>query len=278
MGFLQDLWTRAVDLSQELFWVSLFALAVGLVVKRRQAVEDGIRSWREVRLNLIYQAIDLVAIIPLAILLVEGLSGAIRDNGLALFSAESYADWPAWAILLVCLMVSDLTGYWRHRLLHTSVLWPVHAIHHSDTEMTFTTLMRFHPINRMVTVGLNAVVLALIGIPTGAIALNSLIRHYYGFYVHAHLPWSYGPLKRIFVSPVMHRWHHVREVEGSGANFATIFAFYDVIFGTFYMPPRPVPELGVTDRGFPDNWLGQQLFPFRVWLGLIPEEEEPRPR
>ncbi|MEM8699027.1 MAG: hypothetical protein AAGF44_07620, partial [Pseudomonadota bacterium] len=78
--------------------------------------------------------------------------------------------------------------------------------------------------------------------------------------------------------PVMHRWHHVREVEGSGANFATIFAFYDWIFGTHYMPSRPVPDLGVDDRGFPDSWLGQQIFPFRVWLGLIPPEEEPRPR
>lgn len=278
MAFLQDIWDRAVALSAELFWVSLVALAIALLVKRGQAVEDGLRSWREIRLNLIYQAVDLVAIIPLAVLLVEAISTGVQTLGIALVGSEVYAEWPGWLVLLLCLLISDFTGYWRHRLLHTSVLWPVHAIHHSDREMTFTTLMRFHPINRMVTVGLNALVLAIMGMPTGAIALNSLIRHYYGYYVHAHLPWSYGPLKRIFVSPVMHRWHHVREVEGSGANFATIFAFYDWVFGTHYMPNRPVPDLGVDDRGFPDSWLGQQIFPFRVWLGLIPPEEEPRPR
>ncbi len=73
----------------------------------------------------------------------------------------------------------------------------------------------------------------------------------------------------IFVSPIMHRWHHVREVEGSGSNFATVFALYDLAFRSFYMPPRAVPALGITEPRFPGTWLGQILYPFRVWAGRM---------
>jgi hypothetical protein len=32
-----------------------------------------------------------------------------------------------------------------------SMFWPCHAVHHSDTEMTWLTLERFHPFNRLIT-------------------------------------------------------------------------------------------------------------------------------
>jgi sterol desaturase/sphingolipid hydroxylase (fatty acid hydroxylase superfamily) len=48
----------------------------------------------------------------------------------------------------------------------------------------------------------------LLGFPSYAIIANNLVRHYYGYYVHADLPWTHGKLGKIFVSPAMHRWHH----------------------------------------------------------------------
>ena len=70
------------------------------------------------------------------------------------------------------------------------------------------------------------------------------------------------------VSPAMHRWHHARDVEGSGSNFATVFSVFDQWFGTYYVPgPCNVP-LGVNDdmgRGT----TGQLLYPFVEWGGRI---------
>jgi len=227
------------------------------------------RSWGEARLNLFYYFLDAILIAPIAALIIAGINYVIVEENLSLFAPEAYDSLSVLATLLLCVFVSDLVGYWRHRMLHTGVLWPIHAIHHSDTEMTWTTLARFHPLNRFVTTALNAVVLSFLGVPPGIIALNGIFRHYYGYYIHADFPWTYGPLRYVFVSPVMHRWHHVREVEGSGSNFTTVFALIDVVFGTFYMPRRDVPALGISEYKFPDTWLGQTLYPFKVWAGRL---------
>ncbi|MDH3668772.1 MAG: sterol desaturase family protein [Paracoccaceae bacterium] len=269
---MTELWLRVVEASQELVWVSIAFFLVSLVIKGRATSEWIKRSWGEARLNLFYYFLDLVLVVPVGALMIAGINFLILDGGLAFYTPESYDAWPPILVLLFCVATSDFIGYWRHRLLHTWALWPVHAIHHSDTEMTWTTLARFHPINRLMTTGLNAAFLSLLGVPPGFIALNGIFRHYYGYFIHADIPWSYGPLRFVLVSPIMHRWHHVREVEGSGSNFATVFALYDLAFRSFYMPPRVVPSLGITEPRFPDTWLGQTLYPFRVWAGRMRRE------
>jgi sterol desaturase/sphingolipid hydroxylase (fatty acid hydroxylase superfamily) len=147
-------------------------------------------------------------------------------------------------------------------------LWPAHAIHHSDDEMTWLTGNRFHPVNSLTTAVIDNAILALLGFPAWAITLNELIRHYYGEFVHADLPWTYGILGRIFVSPAMHRWHHARDVTGSGSNFATIFSVFDQAFGTHFVPGPCTVPLGVNDpigRGP----VGQLQYPFQRWIGAL---------
>ena len=62
-------------------------------------------------------------------------------------------------------------------------------------------------------------------------------------------------------SPVFHRWHHAAEVECQARNFAPMFPVWDLMFGTFYMPPGRVPEaFGV--EGSPDGLLAQLVHPF----------------
>jgi sterol desaturase/sphingolipid hydroxylase (fatty acid hydroxylase superfamily) len=71
----------------------------------------------------------------------------------------------------------------------------------------------------------------------------------------------------------MHRWHHAREVEGSGANFATVFSVFDRAFGTRYLPGPCRAVLGVReDMG--KGALGQYAHPFKAWAQAI----RPRPR
>ena len=266
---MTELWSKVVEASQELVWVSVAFFWLSLILKGEAAVAWIKRSWGEARLNLFYYFLDVVLIAPIAALIIATIYYVMVDAGLSLFSFESYENWPVLATLLLCVFVSDFVGYWRHRMLHTGILWPVHAIHHSDTEVTWTTLARFHPLNRFFTIALDTIVLSFLGVPPGIIALNGIFRHYYGYYIHADFPWTYGPLRFLFVSPVMHRWHHVREVEGSGSNFTTVFALIDVVFGTFYMPKRDVPALGITEHAFPDTWVGQTLYPFKVWAGRL---------
>ena len=192
-----------------------------------------------------------------------------------LVSPEFWTDEPRWLVLLIGVLVSDFVGYWRHRMMHTTMLWPAHAVHHSDRAMTWLSLVRFHPVNRLISVTLGAGALALLGLPPWVAFANGLIRNWYGHFIHADLPWTYGPvIGRIFVSPVLHRWHHSRDIAYAGSNFATVFAFHDLAFGTWRCPSPVVGDLGIDDHGFPVSWAGQIIWPFRVWLGLAPKPEE----
>jgi sterol desaturase/sphingolipid hydroxylase (fatty acid hydroxylase superfamily) len=82
-------------------------------------------------------------------------------------------------------------------------------------------------------------------------------------FVHANLNWTLGPLKYALATPVFHRWHHTLPDEGGNQNFAPMFAFWDVLFGTFYMPPGRLPtRYGVDDPQFPAGFLKQLAYPF----------------
>jgi sterol desaturase/sphingolipid hydroxylase (fatty acid hydroxylase superfamily) len=166
----------------------------------------------------------------------------------------------------VVVFVGDFASYWRHRLEHTRWLWRTHAIHHSDTEMTWLTLVRFHPLNRIVTMVIDVGVLALLGFPAWALVANVIVRHYYGEFIHADFPWTYGPARFLFVSPAMHRWHHARDVIGAGSNFATVFSVFDLAFGTYHVPGPCTVPLGVTDE-MGAGAKGQLLYPFVAWGG-----------
>jgi sterol desaturase/sphingolipid hydroxylase (fatty acid hydroxylase superfamily) len=168
----------------------------------------------------------------------------------------------------MAVFLGDFIGYWRHRLEHTKWLWPTHAIHHSDEEMTWLTLNRFHPINRITTTVIDSAFLMAMGLPSWAVIANSLVRNYYGYFIHADLPWTYGPLGKVFVSPAMHQWHHAKDIEYAGTNFATVFSIFDRVFGTFALPGPCTVPLGIAQE-IGQNVPAQLAHPFRAWFGAL---------
>lgn len=241
---------------------ALIALAAG----GADAIRKARAATPEVRTNAILFTLDTLFVMP-ALVFVLGLTGAfIQRQGLVLPIDWSAA--PVWAVGFAALFIGDFVGYWRHRLEHVAALWPTHAIHHSDTAMTWTTGVRFHPLNRLTTSLIDISALALLGLPPWALAFNALVRHHYGLFIHMDLPWTYGPLGRVFVSPAMHRWHHIRDSNGAGVNFATLFSVFDQAWRTYYVPGPCTVPLGVRDdigRGA----LAQLLWPFRAaWRAL----------
>ena len=142
------------------------------------------------------------------------------------------------------------------------MLWPAHAVHHSDDAMTWLTLERFHPLNRLTTMAIDSCALLMLGLPAYAVLANSLVRHYYGYFIHSDLPWTYGPAGRLFVSPAMHRWHHARDPRFFQTNFATVFSVFDQLFGTYRVPGPCGTALGVNNH-MPPTLAGQLSYMFR---------------
>lgn len=267
-------WTAA----KALVWPAVFFALLAVLTKRRQVMAAARRAAGETRINLILHFFDAVFVLPLMAVLVTALDAGVARYGLALFSGDDWESLGVYGTLLAAIFIGDFVGYWRHRLEHAWWLWPTHAIHHSDTEMTWLTLSRFHPINRLTTVAIDTSALLILGFPAWAVVLNGLVRHYYGQLIHADLPWTYGKLRAVFVSPVMHRWHHVREIAGSGSNFATVFSVFDRAFGTYHMPGLCNTALGIGEDMDPGA-AGQLLYPFRAWRRLAARAlvESPRP-
>lgn len=251
-------------LVEPLFWSALAFALLAFALKGRGALEAARRAAHQTRITLALYLLDLLLVGPPLALAIGLIARTVNRYSLVMTPDWVWAGLGPAVTLSVTIFAGDFVSYWRHRLEHTRWLWPTHAIHHSDTEMTWLTGNRFHPVNRLVTTVVDNTALALLGAPPWAIAVNELIRHYYGEFVHADLPWTYGPLGAIFVSPAMHRWHHARDVTGAGSNFATVFSIFDRLFGTLHVPgPCRVP-LGVTDDIGPGA-MGQLTYPFRSW-------------
>jgi sterol desaturase/sphingolipid hydroxylase (fatty acid hydroxylase superfamily) len=255
-------WAALSAAARELALPALGFAALALIVRGVASLRTARAAAGEVATNAALYLLDILAVTP-ALAIVLAASGAfIERSGLTL-SPEVWSAAPQWMVALLALLVGDFVAYWRHRLEHAPLLWPAHAIHHSDTAMTWTTGLRFHPFNRLSTALIDTSALALLGFPPWALFVNNLARHYYGLFIHSDLAWTFGPLGRVFVSPAMHRWHHVRDANGAGANFATLFSVFDQAFGTFHMPGPCTAPLGVRDRIGP-GVVAQLLWPFRA--------------
>jgi sterol desaturase/sphingolipid hydroxylase (fatty acid hydroxylase superfamily) len=264
---LAQSWNALIAAFGGLMW-PVFAFAVlALLFRGAAALRAARAATGEVRTNMLLFVFDIIAVTPLLALLLTASGAWIQSRGLAL-PASSWSALPSWAVIAIAVFAGDFIAYWRHRFEHTAMLWPSHAIHHSDTAMTWTTGLRFHPLNRLSTALIDTTALALLGLPPEALIANNMIRHYYGLFIHMDLPWTYGPLGRVFVSPAMHRWHHVRDADGAGVNFATVLSVFDQAFRTYHMPGPCAVPLGVRDaigRGA----LMQLAWPIRIVWRLL---------
>ncbi|PZO54141.1 MAG: fatty acid hydroxylase [Alphaproteobacteria bacterium] len=254
-ALLRALWTAYAGL----FWPALIFAGAALAFRGVEALHTARRASGEVRTNLLLFTFDIIAVTPLLVLMMASVGAWLQTQGLRLFSAAQWEALPAALVVFIALFIGDFVAYWRHRLEHVGLIWPWHAIHHSDERMTWTTGLRFHPLNRLTTTLIDMSALALLGLPIWAVVVNGMVRHYYGMFIHMDLPWTYGPLGRVFVSPAMHRWHHVRDARGAGVNFATLFSVFDQAFGTYHVQGPCAAPLGVRDE------IGKGAFAQLVW-------------
>lgn len=205
-------------------------------------------------------ATDMVVSGTLAALLLldaESVSGAAPEGFVLM------AEQPIWLQVAVGLVLGDLVNYWQHRLFHCGLLWRFHAVHHSSREVDWLSAVRLHPVNNVVARTLQALFLTLIGFDPDVVAVCIPLLFLYALMLHANVNWNFGVLKYFLVSPVYHRWHHTKEGEGLGKNLASMFVFWDVIFGTHFLPENRQPAQFGTDEPIRDGFVAQMVYPFQ---------------
>ena len=144
---------------------------------------------------------------------------------------------PAWVAIPVSILALDLVSYGWHRANHVlPFLWRFHQVHHSDQAFTTTTALRFHPGELLLSFPLRLSAVALLGVPVVAIIVFEAVFSFANFVEHGNIRLHLGlerSLSRVFVTPALHRRHHSRERALLDTNFATIFSFWDRLFGSF---------------------------------------------
>jgi len=150
-------------------------------------------------------------------------------------------------VALLSSVVGDFIYYWYHRWQHTSRwLWPMHELHHEDEHVNVTTAFKFH---WMDTIALHIVqVLPAIFLPRPlvTIPLLNLVRYARVTFEHLAIPLHLGPFNRLIASPANHRIHHSKLPDHFNKNFAAVWPFWDVIFGTYAAPKhREYPPTGL---------------------------------
>jgi len=156
---------------------------------------------------------------------------------------------------VVLFLVQDFCRFINHYLHHgTRVLWPFHAVHHSAEVMTPLTFLRAHPlytifqaitISLLVGLAQALVVFAVVGrieawvIYAAVWSFNAYV-FIGGHLRHSHVWLSYGRvLEHVLISPAQHQIHHSSAPEHHDKNFGEIFAIWDWMFGTLYVPDGP---------------------------------------
>lgn len=161
-------------------------------------------------------------------------------------AAGSVLSWPdavglpLWGQGLLGLLYLDLVNYAVHRLAHRlRWLWLLHAVHHSDAHLDTSSALRFHPLETVVVVTLQAALLILAGFPLWVLVLRIMVNAPIAFWQHADLgvpAWLDRRLRCLLVTPLMHRLHHSPEPVETNSNYGSIFSVWDRLFGTYRAP------------------------------------------
>jgi sterol desaturase/sphingolipid hydroxylase (fatty acid hydroxylase superfamily) len=157
-----------------------------------------------------------------------------------------------------------------------SLLWRLHKTHHTDHEFDFTTGLRFHPIDSIVTTALGLLAIAAIGAPPMGVLVFQVLTLASALFEHSNLRMPAavdGILRYVVVTPDVHRVHHSSVRREAQSNLGSIFPWWDRLFGTYVAAPsHGHDQIAFGVKGFSDIRY-QQLH----WLLLTPFLSPERP-
>lgn len=197
---------------------------------------------------------SLIKLLILVPLFGSHLLGAVWFAGLLqkYFDSPSAIELPTWGIAvafsLTFFLLEDISRFGLHRLMHkVPALWHLHKVHHSATTLTPLTLHRIHPVEMtlyalrgwLVFTLVSGAFLYLAGRELTALhilgvdALGFLFNVLGANLRHSHIPLSFGPFERWFISPVQHQIHHSSAPAHVDRNFGTCLAIWDKLGGSW---------------------------------------------
>lgn len=185
---------------------------------------------------------------------------------------------------LASIVLLDLVRWGQHVCFHrVGFLWRMHRVHHADPDYDLTTTLRFHPFEVGLTQGSYLLAVAVLGPPPVValgVELALLLQNFFG-HANTALPgWLETRLRRVLVTPDMHRIHHSVERSEQNHNYGTMFPWWDRLFGTYLEDPASGQEqMRVGLKGYHDkrclHVIEMLVLPFRGMRETEPKPTEP---
>ena len=153
---------------------------------------------------------------------------AVEASGVSTLAS---ADLPLWFLVPLAVVLYDLLTFVSHVILHrVGWLWRVHKVHHSSRVLDWLATTRAH-VSEHVFRGIpTQMVLFASGFPTEAVAIGLAVYAAFATLNHSNLRVDLRFLEGVFITPRLHRLHHVPET--TDQNFAAVFSFWDRMAGT----------------------------------------------
>jgi sterol desaturase/sphingolipid hydroxylase (fatty acid hydroxylase superfamily) len=207
-----------------------------LLAPRRVLMVSKLQRWAN-NIGLVFlNSIVLRLLFPAAAV---GMAVFAQEQGWGLFNYYEIGLVPAG---LISVIVMDLVIYLQHVMVHAvPVLWRVHRVHHADLDYDVTTGARFHPIEIILSMGIKFATILLLGPPIVAVIIFEVVLNAMAMFNHANVRLPVGldrQLRKLIVTPDMHRVHHSVEDDEANSNFGFNLSVWDRVFGTYRDQPR----------------------------------------
>ena len=281
-GRLEDAYVATGWLLVGLLQIAVLLAVIG-PLQRWRPVEP-VTDRAAIRTDVVYTLIHRLGVFRLVLFftldpLFDELFGALRVAGVPTLHLDEL--WPgvtdvALVSFLIYLVVFDFADYWIHRGQHGfNWWWNLHALHHSQRQMTMWSDNRNHLLDDVLRDCLIVALAQAIGVPPGQFVAVVAFTQLSESFQHANLRLWFGAVgERLWVSPRFHRLHHSigigHETQGSGTlgghNFGVLLPWWDMLFGTANFEQRYDPT-GVRDQVEQGRDYGRGFWA-QQWLGL----------
>ncbi|MEQ9519450.1 MAG: sterol desaturase family protein [Parvibaculum sp.] len=178
--------------------------------------------------------------------LAVGAAARAQENGFGLFNLVDLPVYLEWALAFLLL---DLLIYGQHALFHhVPLFWRLHKVHHADPEIDTSTGVRFHPVEILLSMAIKLAAVTALGAAPVAVILFEIVLNATSLFNHGNVrlaPRVDRWVRRVFVTPDMHRVHHSVRMQETNSNFGFNLSVWDRLFGTYRAQPED-GHLGMT--------------------------------
>ncbi|WP_102521480.1 sterol desaturase family protein [Vibrio tapetis] len=161
-----------------------------------------------------------------------------QQHGFGLFNLTSL---PLIFNVVLSVILLDALIYFQHRLFHTTpCLWRLHRMHHADQDIDVTTGARFHPIEILLSMVIKMAAVLALGVSPIAVVIFEVVLNASAMFNHSNAKLNLKAdkwLRRLIVTPDMHRVHHSVIIKETNANYGFFLSIWDRIFGSYCAQP-----------------------------------------